>query len=670
MSDFSEAIEQAKADISLQEWCRSNLTPKGNKFVCPVCNSGGHDVPSSDSAFSIRGTRWHCFSCGSGGDILDLAGIVHGTEDKREQLRLVSEWAGIDSNQRAGRVPAEAPAPRHRPASTYEAGRRAQRAYIAESRKRIEHPDAIAYLQKRGISLDDARAWGLGYDENRRRLIIPWEGTDYYHVDRDITGEHQHKYEKPRADAVGAQPVWNEAALGSVPFFVVEGALDALAVHACGYEAVALGGTGGRSLIEAVSRSTGGGHAVLLLDSDKVGREAQERIAAEMSAAGIAYTEADIGELSVKDAGEAYASCRARLEEFLSSWASRARSYAEEAKESAYASTLTRLRVVDPSSVAGDLFMLVHERKDIPTGLRAVDEALGGGLPSRGLVALGAVSSVGKTTFAVQVADHVALEGRTVLFVTVEQSAEEIVAKSLSRLTSMTMRENGTPIKVSAKAITNAAERRKWATEDREKAQAFQIACECYDGIVHRPDGKQTLHIMEAASQPTVADVRIAAEEIARHNGEPPVVFIDYLQLLAPEVGHERDSDKQITDRNVMALRQMARDMETCVFAISSLNRSSYAGSVSLESFKESGAIEYGTDLLLGLQPANMERDLENETEQASKAKAKVAMRDFKANERRECELVILKNRNGGLPRYGVKLTYDALINTFLEYGG
>ena len=254
------------------------------------------------------------------------------------------------------------------------------------------------------------------------------------------------------------------------------------------------------------------------------------------------------------------------------------------------------------------------------------------------------------------------------LFVTIEQSAEEIVAKSVSRLMGAQTRAHGQRIMASAQALMSRAERDRWIREDREKAEALRTACRRYNDMTKRADGVRALQIMEATQQPTVADVRAAAEWIERCDGQAPVIFIDYLQLLAAPEGHDRDSDKQIVDHNIMALRQAARDLDTCVFVISSLNRSSYSGSISLESFKESGAIEYGTDVLLGLQPADLARDLEEETNEAkARKKAKRALNDFKASARRECELVVLKNRNAGLPRYGVRLAYETICNTFEE---
>ena len=49
----------------------------------------------------------------------------------------------------------------------------------------------------------------------------------------------------------------------------------------------------------------------------------------------------------------------------------------------------------------------------IPTGLAELDEALWGGL-ARGLNVIGGISSVGKTTFAMQIADHIAASGTAI----------------------------------------------------------------------------------------------------------------------------------------------------------------------------------------------------------------------------------------------------------------
>ena len=84
--------------------------------------------------------------------------------------------------------------------------------------------------------------------------------------------------------------------------------------------------------------------------------------------------------------------------------------------------------------------------------------------------------------------------------------------------------------------------------------------------------------------------------------GRRPVVIVDYLQILAPY--DVRYSDKQNIDKDVLELKRLSRDSVIPVVAISSFNRDSYKGGESktdLTSFKESGAIEYGSDVLLAM---------------------------------------------------------------------
>ena len=103
----------------------------------------------------------------------------------------------------------------------------------------------------------------------------------------------------------------------------------------------------------------------------------------------------------------------------------------------------------------------------------------------------------------------------------------------------------------------------------------------------------------------------------------------------------------------VMELKRISRDYKTPVICISSFNRANYKEAVTMEAFKESGAIEYSSDILIGLQLKG------------------TGGKDFDANEAkrkdpREIELVILKNRNG---RTGGKISFDyyPLFNYFRE---
>lgn len=89
------------------------------------------------------------------------------------------------------------------------------------------------------------------------------------------------------------------------------------------------------------------------------------------------------------------------------------------------------------------------------------------------------------------------------------------------------------------------------------------------------------------------------------------------------------------------------------MIGISSLNRAGYKDVVSMESFKESGAVEYGSDVLIGLQLNGV-------------GKQNFDVNQAKQRDPREIELVILKNRNG---KTGGKISFDyyPMFNNFLE---
>lgn len=76
--------------------------------------------------------------------------------------------------------------------------------------------------------------------------------------------------------------------------------------------------------------------------------------------------------------------------------------------------------------------------KKIRTGFDKLDNLLNGGLPN-GLITLGAIPSLGKTTFALQVADNMAsMENTKVLFFSLEMTRFDIISKSLSRISYLT----------------------------------------------------------------------------------------------------------------------------------------------------------------------------------------------------------------------------------------
>ena len=125
--------------------------------------------------------------------------------------------------------------------------------------------------------------------------------------------------------------------------------------------------------------------------------------------------------------------------------------------------------------------------------------------------------------------------------------------------------------------------------------------------------------------------------------------------LVMPSLEEYLTICKHYEKEAVLELKRISRDFKTPVIGISSLNRASYKEAISMEAFKESGSLEYGSDVLIGLQLNG------------------AGQKNFDANEAkrknpREIELVILKNRNGSTGDK-IELEYYPLFNYFTEPG-
>lgn len=710
MGDF----ERVKETVSLKAYAEDNLEPAHGGLVCPCCKSG--TGPNHSPAFKISqdGKQWKCFSCGEGGDIFDLAGILNNTDDKAEQLQIVAQWAGVtlDSFTSTGgsfrerrtnwaSIPAadgtaqdgNAGQEETRAAEPdYSEGRAKHRQYIADCAARYR--DAYegrtptdeaftkvhAYLQARGFTPQEVISLGIGYDPkpahgwqrkdettwiNGPRIVIPWRGCDYYHVDR-ATDEHakELKYDKPKADEVGPQPLYNPEAANNDVFFLVEGVLDALAIElATGLPVIAVASNNlSHANAEEIAALLKGRDClpVVMLDADGPGKDGAQRLVKRLDEGGIWHMSAD-DVPGAKDAAELFAEDRAALASFVKGQYETALDTREKLVEERRDSVRGAFNLEDAAKVASEIFNCEGWQEPISTGFNKLDSALNGGLRT-GLTMLGAVSSAGKTTLLIQVADYIAAHGWPVLFVSIEQSARELVSKSLSRLMAQRGYRGVTLYEMGNRLY------RPYKAPGKEDALTNAYA-EYYCSIA------PNLCILSAdRDAPDVYAIKGAAEFMRGEDEQnrPPVVILDYLQLIKPP--DKRMTDKQAIDTTVSTLRRIAKELKTPVVAISSLNRASYNGAIDLDSFKESGSIEYSADVLLGLQPLGIREystapgksgGTPSESQIAFKAREKIEA--FKHQNPRKCEIVILKNRTGALPDSPLPFTFYPESSLFIE---
>lgn len=275
--------------------------------------------------------------------------------------------------------------------------------------------------------------------------------------------------------------------------------------------------------------------------------------------------------------------------------------------------------------------------KDRKTGFNNLDELTGGLYP--GLYVVGAISSLGKTTFVHQIGDQLAEQGDHVLFFSLEQSRLEMVTKSLSRITARNNREKAvSAIKIRGGKLT----------------PEVIAAAEEYNKIAGR------ISVIECNFDTNIYSIVEYTKAYMEAFKVKPVVIVDYLQIIPPT--DPRQSDKEKVDSIVRGLKKLQSENDLVLFVISSINRANYLTPIDFESFKESGGIEYTADVVWGLQLQILNDDIFNGEKKIKEKREKV--RQAKKAIPREIELVCLKNRYG-VSSYSCGFKYDPRFDLF-----
>lgn len=272
----------------------------------------------------------------------------------------------------------------------------------------------------------------------------------------------------------------------------------------------------------------------------------------------------------------------------------------------------------------GSIRSIATER--VSTGFPDLDRGLNGGL-TNGLYVLGAVPGLGKSTLALQIAYNLSSRGIPVLYFALEMNRAWITAKSLCRADFLLGHQAG----LQASDLLDAEKAQHFSDQDWERIDRAREQIQREGANFYLYEQSPDLnHIGQIQNH--IQAFQEANRE--RYQGRPLMVVVDYLQILAPRDGAQRASDKQIVDDNVRELCRIRDQQKVIILLISALNRISYNRAITMESFKESGSIEYSADVILGMQY----RGIENRGFSLEAAKAKSP---------RELELTLLKMRYG-----------------------
>lgn len=657
----------------LYENAKKLLTPDKSRkgFICPICGSGsgskGTGITTKD------GVHFTCWAgCFTHSDIIDIIGQRDGCTDYPAKLEAACREAGITidepysyrrttameelnevgENQNPTKTKQDTHKDIH--TTTYTQQQAVDyTAYYALCHSRIAE---TSYPAQRGLSGEVLERFNIGFDPGWQhpkvvaegknppatpRLIIPTSASSY--LARDTRGEipqYQQQYSKSK---VGKVHIFHLEALEDTerPVFVVEGEIDALSIIEVGGNALALGSvSNAERLLKVLEGRKPKQPIIIAMDNDEAGQKATKTLAEGLEKQGIPFYRRNPCE-GFKDANEALQKDRESLRAAVEAANNKGQEEREEYLRTSSAASLQ-------SFIDG-----IAESVNTPcisTGFCKLDSMLDGGL-YEGLYIMGAISSLGKTSLALQICDQIAKAGTDVLIFSLEMARTELMAKSISRNTFIMSHEKypspkdvdkANRIAKTGRGITDGKRYVNYSLEERELIESAMKAYGEYAGRIF---------ISEGVGDIGVDQIRETIERHIRITGRKPFVLVDYLQILAPY--SDRATDKQNTDKAVLELKRISRDFKTTVMAISSLNRMSYKDAISMEAFKESGAIEYSADVLIGLQLKGAGKSDFNPTEEKKK-------------DPRTIELIILKNRNAAVGD-GATLGYYPRFNFFEE---
>ncbi len=259
----------------------------------------------------------------------------------------------------------------------------------------------------------------------------------------------------------------------------------------------------------------------------------------------------------------------------------------------------------------------------VPSGYADLDK-MTAGLQKSDLIIVAARPSMGKTTFAMNLAEHAAMtQEHPALIFSLEMPSDQIMMRMLASLGRIDQ----------TKIRTGQLEDEDWARLSSTMGLLME---------------KGKMFIDDAAGL-TPTEVRSRARRIHRDHGGISMIMIDYLQLMrAPQFSDNRTLEIAEISRSLKAL---AKELQVPVVALSQLNRGLEQRSDKRpinSDLRESGSIEQDADLIMFIYRDEVYHDDS----------------EFKGM----AEIIIGKQRNGPIGR--VPLTFQGKYSRFDNYAG
>ena len=258
--------------------------------------------------------------------------------------------------------------------------------------------------------------------------------------------------------------------------------------------------------------------------------------------------------------------------------------------------------------------------RGVPTGFGALDNILAG-LQKSDLIILAARPSMGKSTFALDIARNAALQhGAHVGFFALEMSDQQLVDRLFA-----------------AEAGVDSWKLRTGKLKTDQEFEAVQDAMTKLSGA--------SIHIDDQPGN-NILKMRSSARRLKNEHGLD-LLIVDYLQLMSPTSTKASDSMVQQVTEISRSLKILARELDVPVLALSQLSRAveQRGGKPRLSDLRDSGSIEQDADVVMFI---HREDKINKESERPNIA-----------------EIMVEKHRNG--PVGSCELYFDSQHVRFLN---
>lgn len=258
--------------------------------------------------------------------------------------------------------------------------------------------------------------------------------------------------------------------------------------------------------------------------------------------------------------------------------------------------------------------------RGVPTGFTSLDNILAG-LQKSDLIILAARPSMGKTTFALDLARNAAVQyGASVGIFSLEMSDQQLVDRMLA-----------------AEAGVDSWKLRTGKLKNDQEFEAVQNAmAKLSEAPIHIDDQPGT----------NILKMRSSARRLKNEHGLD-LLIVDYLQLMSPTATKASDSMVQQVTEISRSLKILARELDVPVLALSQLSRAveQRGGKPRLSDLRDSGSIEQDADVVMFI---HREDKINKESERPNIA-----------------EILVEKHRNG--PVGSAELYFDGQHVRFLN---